>query len=196
MVTLEISLIKVFNYKRKYRNKVGNNISDKKFFALPYIGQSGLIIQKFLKKLDPKLSLAFSSHNTLQNLIFSKTKDVTPIPKRSGVVYCIPCSNCSKVYVGESMQHLNCRIRQHKSDERKGNDNTGLASHSKKENHQFNFDKVKILAYEENCKKRKIREIIEIIKNENNTNFKGDTLRMEPFYSSLINNVHNTQANT
>ena len=160
---------KVFNYQHV---NVNNNNRDRKFFALPYISQSSLIIQKILKKLDPNFVFAFKNHNTLQNLIFSKTKDITPALERSGVVYCVPCLDCPKVYVGESMQHLRCRIYQHKYDVNKGNSNTGLATHAKDENHHFSFNNIKILAYEENCKKRKIREILEILKLNNTVNFK------------------------
>ena len=51
-----------------------------------------------------------------------------------------------------------------------GAEGTNLYTHAKDENHHFSFNNIKILAYEENCKKRKIREIPEILKLNNTVN--------------------------
>jgi hypothetical protein len=85
-----------------------------KFVSFPYIDQSSVIIRRVLKKLDPKLFVAFENHNTLQNLFFSRIKDKIPLEKNSGVVYPIPCSNCPEIYVGETRQLLAARLSQHK----------------------------------------------------------------------------------
>jgi len=89
------------------------------------------------------------------------------------------------------MQHLEKRLYQHKYDQTKRNDKTALATHAKEHNHKFQFSNTKIIAQEENMKKRKIREVIEIFKNNNNINLKSDTVHFEPIYAHIFK-VHHT----
>ena len=95
---------RVLNFKKTDidMNMVGKH--GRRYFSLPYVGQSSVIIKKFLEKLDPKLCIAFENCNTLDTQIFSRTKDKILQYKKSGVAYGIPCSGCSKYYVGETCQ--------------------------------------------------------------------------------------------
>lgn len=156
----------------------------KKFYSLPYIGQSSIIISRNLSKLNNEIGIAFKNWNTLNNTLFSNIKDPTPL-KKSELIYRVPCSDCPLSYVGETLQYLSARVNQHKRDERTQNDNTALAAHSKDKNHKFNFEKVEILAYENNTKKRKIREFIEIVKYDT-VNFKKDTDKLGSTYNAII----------
>lgn len=134
------------------------------------------------------------NHNTLGKLFFSKTKE--PIPKSfaSDLIYSIPCGDCSGHYVGETCQYLSKRIYQHKYDVRKISkesspnhlEGTALAQHAKITEHNFNFDKVSVLARENNSRKRKLREAIEIMKSKNAVNFKTDTDKLGTMYGTVI----------
>lgn len=117
-------------------------------------------------------------------------KTLPPPEKRAGVVYCIPCSDCPQIYVGETRQLLSARLCQHKNDERNQNDHTALAVHSKECVHKFNFNCSKILADESNDKKRKIREVVEIIKrNGTAVNYKSDTVNFASLYAPTIASI-------
>ena len=118
------------------------------------------------------------------------------------MVYRIPCRDCFQVYVDETVQHLAKRVYQHKSDEKnykkdlekKRVDGTALAKHARDENHVFDFDGTKILAREGNTTKRRIREVVEIIKN-NTVNFKSDIENFGAMYGHIIKNYCTTNSN-
>ena len=55
--------------------------------------------------------------------------------------------------------------------------------------HHFSFDKASILAYETNTKKRKLREVAEIIKHKNIVNYKRDSEKLATMYTAVINAV-------
>ena len=55
--------------------------------------------------------------------------------------------------------------------------------------HVFNFKKIRVLAYENNSRKRKLRVAVEIIKHPNTVNFKRDSEKIGVMYSNVINDV-------
>lgn len=171
------------NIVRRPRGK----IQGLKYFRLPYVSEGSILLKKCLENLDPKIKIAFGNYNTLKDKkIFSKAKDLTPLLKNSGVIYSVPCSDCSGIYVGETEQYLSKRLSSHKSDVRHEKENTALASHAKIQSHSIDFDNVSILAREDNRKRRKIREVVEIIKEKNAVNFKSDSKDLFMFYSHVI----------
>ena len=180
----------VTSYSHNHNNNTNDNNNNynnehNNFYSLPYAGPNCLIIKKFLRKLGDEVKIAFRSHNTIGNLFFSFVKDPTPLKKRSEVIYNIPCMDCPKSYVGETLQHLQKRISRHKSDEKALNNATALAVHAKDFNHKFNFDGIQILSYESNTRKRKTREVIEILKKDT-VNFKSDTDGIRHTYAHLF----------
>ena len=93
------------------------------------------------------------------------------------------------IYVGETSQRLKDRVAQHKYDVSKSKDNTALASHALKEGHIFDFSNVSILGREEKEKKRRILEVINIIKrNDCTVNFKSDVNNVSKVCTSLLFN--------
>lgn len=177
--------------KHKKEPAPGTHVSQKKFFSIPYVGRSSMIIRKHLLRLDDKISISFSSHNTGKENLFSLTKDKTPKEKRSGVVYSIPCSDCPQKYIGETRQHLKTRVLQHEKDVRKGSDHTALSSHALETGHKFSFIETKIVGTENNDKKRKILEVVNILKEPNAVNFKTDSQGLSNVYTTLIRAYHN-----
>ena len=61
-----------------------------------------------------------------------------------GVVYLIPFSECSAVYIGETGRTLKMRLAEHKRAVRMENVNNGIAVHSLKTGHSIAWDKTKI----------------------------------------------------
>ena len=77
-------------------------------------------------------------------MFFSKTKDISTLTN-TDVVYQIPCLNCPRPYVGETLQHLSKRVNHHKNDQASHKkdvnklikNGTALAKHPRDENHFF-----------------------------------------------------------
>ena len=168
------------------RSKEERDTGRKRFFSIPYVGESSLAIRKMLKNLDPNINIAFGSHNTIRQRYFSKIKDLTPKEKNSGVVYEVPCSGCPKVYVGETSQLLKLRLSQHANDIQHQKRHTALADHSYETGHVFDFKDTKIVGYERNDKKRKLLEVVNIVKKKDAVNFKADSETLGTVYKYMI----------
>ena len=97
-----------------------------------------------------------------------------------GCVYEIPCRDCDVCYVGETKRMLATRCKEHRASCKKIQEgqqlkdseryDTGLPNHVLETNHEFNFENVKVLRKENNQKRRKFLEAIEILKNGNTAN--------------------------
>ena len=70
-------------------------------FPMSLTRQSGSHTMQYT--LDIKV--AFLPHSTLRHQLV-RPKDPVPIDQRTGVIYQIPCSECPKVYVGQSGRTL------------------------------------------------------------------------------------------
>lgn len=134
--------------------------------------------------------MVFYNGKTIKNL-FTKLKDKDDTLLQSNVIYKINCKGCDSCYIGQTKQYLKNRVYQHKYDCNITNINktekTALAHHHfDSENHNFNFDEIRIMDKENNWYKRNISEMIQIELNTNNINFKTDTNGLNPFYKALL----------
>lgn len=181
------------------RSSIDNNLTSSNFqtmnrkpryIFIPYIGTASLIMSKHLKKLDPSTHVVFSGHNSNCNNFFTKLKDPVLTSERFVLVYNIPCSGCDVVYIGETIQHLKTRIRQHTNDvKNKRTKNSALVDHALNHHNNFNFDNTSISCYEENPVKRLIRESIEIKKNNKSVNFKTDLNSLSISFAHVISRL-------
>lgn len=161
---------------------LNSNVNSKKrerFFSIPFIGKPSIFLKKHLSKLDPNFKITFSSHG-LNYKYFSKVKDPVPPPKCSGLVYSIPCDDCHGV------QLLENRLAQHKRDVSAKRKSTALCEHTTETGHNINVKKASILCFEENDKKRKVREAVEILKHDEAINFKTDVHGVIGMYSPIL----------
>ena len=86
--------------------------------------------------------------NTLRQLL-SQPKDHVHKDKQSGVVYSIPCKDCSSFYIGETGLHLSTRLQQHKEATRKGDaDKSAVAEHVWDKSHNIDWTNVIILDHD------------------------------------------------
>ena len=102
--------------------------------------------------------------HTANNLLaanYTKLKPKIPKNQKSNIIYQIPCDNCEGVYIGQTSQYLENRIKSHRYDRR---NETALTKHVKTKNHIFDFNNTKIIKTEQNIKKREFLEMIEIQK--------------------------------
>lgn len=166
------------NNQNQIENK--NIKKDTRYIALPFVNGLSQQLQGLHKKYN--ITICHKAHNLLANN-FSKLKSVTPLNKRSNVIYEIPCSNCAQVYIGQTSQWLENRLKGHKYDKKNV---TALTNHVSTENHTFDFNKTKILKTENHQKKREFYEMVEIQKNKNAVNDKKDLKNLSKIYLSIL----------
>ena len=149
-----------------------------KYYKLPFVNGGSIDLKKILEDVHPKVRMAFGNFNMLKSRrIFSTLKDKIPLWKNSSLVYRLPCSDYSAVYIGETIRYLKKRLYSHKYNcNHPDKDSTALADH-------IDFENVTIAAREENYHRRKICEIIEIIKEKNLINYKSDSVDTYTFYA-------------
>ena len=78
--------------------------------VLPYVSGVSEDIRRMCRHYN--LRVVFRSGRTLRSML-TRVKDTLPLEKNSNVVYQIPCSGCSKVYIGETIQRLQTRLKEH-----------------------------------------------------------------------------------
>ena len=73
-------------------------------------------------------------------------------------VYCIPCKDCSKCYIGESGRSLELRKKKHLAACRTGNSYNAVAKHTWEYDHRIDFGNMN-LVYK--CQNRDVRRVVE-----------------------------------
>ena len=79
-----------------------------------------------------------------------------------GVVYSIPCADCSATYIGETGRTLKVRMAEHKRVVKSKDPLNGIAVHVQKTAHNINWQEARILARENNWGRRRVLEALEI----------------------------------
>ncbi|KAK5645107.1 hypothetical protein RI129_006407 [Pyrocoelia pectoralis] len=162
-----------------------------KYTRIPYIPN---LTHKLIKVLQhEQIKFAFYNMSPLKK-IFTKLKDKTNKFMKSNVIYCVPCNNCSNIYIGLTTNWLKTRISTHKSDIRTMKNRCALSIHAINNNHSFDFDNTSILNSSNKLSTLKLMEMVEINKQINNTvNFKSDIENLHVIYANLLsiyNNIH------
>lgn len=156
-----------------------------KYKKLPYIRS---LTEKIISFFKPFKNIKIAKYNTKKNRqLFTKVKDITPLPFNTNIVYSVSCLGCQGCYIGQTCTWLKQRISQHKSDCRLGKHSCALAQHVHTTNHQFDFDNIKILDFETNQKKRLFLEMYHINKNKNSINYKSDIQKLSNIYCNILN---------
>ena len=128
--------------------------------SLPFVEKLTDNIRRYLKQFG--IRVVARSSMTLGNQLMRKSPHL-PQGERNGVVYCIPCKDCNGVYIGESGQRLKTRVAEHRAATAKGyiltdEKGTGVSDHVVRTGHTIDWDNVQILCFEQDYKKRKIKE--------------------------------------
>jgi hypothetical protein len=156
------------------QNKTKNN-----YLTLPYMNGLSENFQHLFKNYN--ISVSHKANNLLKQQ-YTKLKSKTPKLKKTHTIYKIPCTNCNKVYIGQTSQYLENRINGHKYDKR---NKTALTRHELEFKHAFGFNNIEILKTEQNQQKREFLEMIFIKKNENAINSKTDIQKLSKLYHSI-----------
>ena len=114
----------------------------------------------------------------------SKLKSDTPKLQSGGVVYQIPCAKCDISYIGQTKHLLAKRLNGHKYNRKEV---TALHNHEDQLQHKFDFENVRILCHEKKYYPRLIREMIEILRNQDSVcNSRSDVNRLSSIYFGLF----------
>ena len=111
-------------------------------------------------------------------------KDPTPVEKRSGVVYEIPCKDCASSYIGQTGRQLGDRLKEHKS-KAPSRKPSAVSEHSFDAHHKIDWDRTKVLDKEDREYPRLVREALHIRKNNPELN-RDQGLELPSLYSALI----------
>ena len=147
------------------------------------------------------VSTVMKPSNTVRQALVHP-KDKISKEKTSGVIYRIPCDNCSEKYIGETGREYGARKKEHKTDVEKNSktkytrasrkesmsemNKSAITDHVNKLNHVINRDDDKILGKEQNRKKRNIKEAIHIRREANTMNRDEGNHQLSHAYDNFI----------
>lgn len=162
-----------------------------KYLGMNYIPCVSEQIQRLIKKFNIKLALR--PEKPLKELINNKSQ----IDKldMSSIVYEIPCKTCSEkenkksVYIGQTKRRLHIRLREHFNSCIHHPTSSALAIHASEHQHEFSFEETRILARENNTKKREFLESYFIMKDRQTINFKRDKEQWSLLYSDILTSL-------
>ena len=132
------------------------------YVSLPYIKGCSERISRVLKRFNIK-----SYYKPLNKLskIFGLPKDPVEQNKKCGVVYEVPCGDCEKVYVGQTGNSLETRLKQHQAACRLfQTDKSALAEHSVQADHRINWGDAKVVTNETRWRQRLLAEAFHTVK--------------------------------
>lgn len=177
---------------------------NKIYSAIAYVPDLTEQLARSCEYFVPEIKAAMRPVHKVSSF-FANMKQKLPKKENSGLVYKIPCKNCDKIYIGETIQKLAKRLDQHENECDKVASGTAnlkkvaaLAGHTHETNHTFDFDKADILKFERNKFKLQVQEVNQIIKHEQNVcNFKTDKKDYTNTYYNLITHAHsNVRSNS
>ena len=126
----------------------------KPLVILPYVQG---VTEKVTRVLKQHAKIGTRPGRNLRNALV-RPKDKWDRDQNSGVVYQYECQ-CGKVYVGETCRTIGSREKEHKRAIRNLDENhSGISKHVLETGHTIAWEEVKILAYETDWRKRKIKE--------------------------------------
>ena len=139
-----------------------------------------LYVHSFTEKIQRiftkhRVATVIGTQTTLRHVLVH-TKDKVERHKNAGVVYKLPCSQCKKVYIGETGRQLVIRITEHRKEAEKISDRnftrttrrastnehhkSAITEHVCQNNHSMNWEAGEIVEQESDKFKRWIKESI------------------------------------
>nr|VZI14711.1 unnamed protein product [Spirometra erinaceieuropaei] len=132
----------------------GETVS-RQFFSLPYMQGASEVIARQLNRSG--IRIAHKPASSLRAAL-SRIKDPLPKEQQTNVIYRIPCSNCSCVYVGHTGRSLGTRINEHKLAVRRRDPLSLVFAHALECDHRFNWDGTEVVAM---ANTKRAREFLE-----------------------------------
>ena len=124
---------------------------------LPYIQGLSDSIKRILSK-NLGIRTVFKPTNSLRRIL-SHPKDPLPSSLHCGVVYRIPCMDCSKSYVGQTLRTLDRRLKEHKRAVVMGDTaSSALVEHLWTSHHRIAWDDTAVLCQHQSLFQRCLLE--------------------------------------
>ena len=143
-------------------------------------------------------------HQTLRQLLVHP-KDKIDQPKKSEVIYEIPCKNCKLSYVGETARKLETRLKEHRVEYEKSMETkftrstrkqseteinkSAITDHAKQCNHIIDWEGAKVVDTEGDRYKRWITEAIWIRRRTPTMNRDEGAYQLSNLWTGLITTV-------
>ena len=131
----------------------------KAWVTIPYIRGLSESIKNILK--EHGVTAFYKPQNTLRQQLV-KAEDKQPFEKRSNLVYGVTCvgKGCTETYVGETLQSIRARLKQHQRLNYNPAQNSAVYGHLKDTGYVLVSKGVKILDKERDWRRRGIKEAI------------------------------------
>ena len=185
----------VKSLKRKTNSSLANNREIKTGIALPYVPRYFEALTKILRNVG--ILVCSKPHLTLKDIL-PKAKDSVERSSRPGVVYQIPCWDCTGIYIWETGRAYKTRLAENKRnlmpanlekvDDNNFNKKMALVKHVITKDHRVEWDHSKILTFETYFTKRRFLESFFIHNSKNAISDKEYC-----FYSEIYDNLRNQQ---
>ena len=115
----------------------------KAMVTLPYIRGVSEAVRRVLSPL--RIRVVFCPWMTLHHRLV-RPKDHIPVDERRGVVYRIPCTDCPRVYIGQTGRSLKLRLSEHRRALRNGDVTTSaVAEHVLCESHRVDLSQTEVI---------------------------------------------------
>ncbi|XP_071581632.1 uncharacterized protein [Temnothorax nylanderi] len=116
-------------------NNVSNTFDARRYIALPYIKGLSENIRRTVNRCG--LDVLYTILKKLDSII-KRGKDKLENMKKTGVVYKIECNDCNASYIGQTLRHLETRVKEHLSDIKKDvNKHSVVSKHRLTHGHNF-----------------------------------------------------------
>ncbi|RLU19060.1 hypothetical protein DMN91_009418 [Ooceraea biroi] len=180
--------LKTFKHRRGIdKEEVNDNNNRRGYASIPFVKGLSEGMCNILRKCDFKV--AYSVYKKL-DMFIKRGKDKLLKKDKTGVVYRIKCMECEACYIGQTKRQLETRIKEHKNDIRKGENNWSVVSRYRVlDNHDFDWDNVDIVHEERYLRKREIAEMIFIKRDANAINHQKDIENLPCVYDKIVTNV-------
>ena len=147
----------VLQRARSVRNVAKKSAQNPKGYAsIPYIKNYSERIARILRNYNIKTY--YKPFNKIQDIL-GLPKDPIEPSRSCGVVYEVGCSDCNKVYIGQTRNSLDMRLAQHKAAVRGMQcDKSALAQHAVSESHTIDWKGAKVITKSSQWRQRMIEE--------------------------------------
>ncbi|XP_071491393.1 uncharacterized protein [Diadema antillarum] len=152
-----------------------NIVPSKGNVGIPYVAGVTESLQRLFRSHG--ISTYVKPQNTLRSLLVAPKDKANKVDKR-GVIYQVPCRECSSTYVGESARPLKTRLDEH------ARPSSPVGAHASF--HDIDWDGVKVLDREDNWYKRGVKEAINIRRTKSDLNKDQGRHHLPRTYDHLI----------
>jgi len=132
------------------------------------------------------VKLVYNSSDTTKSFL---RNNITKGTKNNAGIYTIPCKICDVNYIGES-DDVDRRLREHKGDVSKLNQNNPIVKHIIDNSHSINFNNASFIHNSSNVHQRKLIESFLIHSTVNMNIYKSSIPMNNTLATILVNNVY------